>query len=120
MSKKPYVNSISPSKFYVYCSQCLLFTWASIPCDYCCISMYCSEKCKTEAWKKYHYFECMIMPHFNLKHNIYIYFNTSIKAFIMGVNEAGSVQKLKEELKKIDELLGKFQFYRRISKIELR
>jgi tetratricopeptide (TPR) repeat protein len=50
----PIVNSNS------YCSHCLLPFEISqvIPCSECCTTLYCSQQCRTIAWKQYHRFEC--------------------------------------------------------------
>ena len=47
---------------YVICSHCLNLTYNCIPCEYCVVAVYCSYKCKSKAWKKYHDIECSITP----------------------------------------------------------
>lgn len=44
------------------CSHCLIYCGSLQPCD-CTFLMYCSSKCKKEAYETYHKFECPIMEH---------------------------------------------------------
>ena len=43
------------------CDYCLVSTIAPIPCDSCTLSLYCSQKCKSDAYKKFHKTECKIV-----------------------------------------------------------
>lgn len=43
-----------------YCHQCLKKSLCLIPCDTCTSEVYCSEKCRTEAYDTYHRIECKI------------------------------------------------------------
>lgn len=108
MVLKPFITAANSNKFYAYCSHCLALTWASIPCDHCCLSMFCSEECKIEAWQKYHEIECKILPHMQFDLALYYYYQMSIRAIIMGVKEVGSVSKLQEQFNEIDKSIGKY------------
>lgn len=102
MVLKPFVTAANSNKFYAYCSHCLAFTWASIPCDHCSLSMFCSEKCKDDAWQKYHEIECKILPHMQFDLALYYYYQMSIRTVIMAVKEAGNIKNLQEKLKNIE------------------
>ena len=41
--------------------------WTAVPCDRCPCLMFCSKKCKLEAWKKYHHVECRILQRLSNK-----------------------------------------------------
>lgn len=106
--KKPYVTASNSNRFWAYCSHCLTLMWTGIPCDQCRICMYCSEKCKKEAWEKYHDVECAILPHMQFKSAIYYYYVISIRSVIMGIKEMGSIEELKREIEKVEECKGIF------------
>ncbi|CAB0044952.1 unnamed protein product [Trichogramma brassicae] len=40
------------------CAHCLAQAWVGPACDKCVNAVYCSEKCKVEAWRDYHEVEC--------------------------------------------------------------
>ncbi|XP_046393239.1 SET and MYND domain-containing protein 4-like [Ischnura elegans] len=40
------------------CSECIDTVVASIPCTQCIYVSYCSEKCRSNAWERFHRFEC--------------------------------------------------------------
>lgn len=104
---KPYVTALNLNNFYAFCGHCLKTCWANIPCDYCSWCMFCSEKCKTEAWEKYHDIECKVIPYIQFNLTSDYWKQLSLKMTVMAVREAGSIEKLKEELKKIDNCKGK-------------
>lgn len=43
-----------------FCENCLDLTMAPIPCDFCAMNLYCSAKCRLEAYGKFHKYECKI------------------------------------------------------------
>lgn len=48
----------NPAHAYMICSHCMEATYNGIPCDSCVFAVYCSEKCKHDAWTSYHDNEC--------------------------------------------------------------
>ena len=42
------------------CDYCLNLTKAPIPCGNCTLPLYCSEKCRSDALKKFHKIECQL------------------------------------------------------------
>ena len=84
------------TKHLTCCSHCLTMNWFSIPCDNCTWAMYCSEECKNVALEKYHDIECTVI---NVDKTLSLYeSSTAIRMFIIGVKEAGNIQKLKETI----------------------
>ncbi|XP_018413152.1 PREDICTED: SET and MYND domain-containing protein 4 [Nanorana parkeri] len=51
---------ISITNCDLYCHHCLQRILASLPCNQCSFSRYCSPNCRDEAWKGYHYAECSL------------------------------------------------------------
>lgn len=105
--EKPYIKLISNRKIFAYCSHCCCETWSSIPCDNCTWIMFCSEKCKKNAWEKYHKYECSMYgclePNNKSNTNLLL----AIRCLLLGIAEAGGIQKLKTELKTFNESNGK-------------
>lgn len=56
-----YVISSKIKQMYLVCSFCSNYTYTGIPCDSCPCVIYCSEKCKSRAWDKYHDIECLLL-----------------------------------------------------------
>ncbi|XP_023246936.1 uncharacterized protein LOC106646009 [Copidosoma floridanum] len=52
------VSILHSKKAYPFCSHCHAACLTTIPCDLCSSVMFCSEKCKTDAWNEYHDIEC--------------------------------------------------------------
>ena len=72
--------------------------------------MFCSEKCKKEAWEQYHEIECPIYacyPIFPKSGTKDVATQLGIRTMISGIKEAGSVENLKAELQAFDESNGK-------------
>ncbi|XP_071442480.1 SET and MYND domain-containing protein 4-like [Hetaerina americana] len=40
------------------CSECIDSVVSSIPCTQCIYVSYCSEKCRSNAWERFHQYEC--------------------------------------------------------------
>lgn len=95
-------------KMYLACSHCLNFTWNGIPCDSCVFAIYCSEKCKINAWNEYHDIECHILPPFfseafytlNLSHEI-----LPLRLLIMFIKKEG-LQNIIDQAKSIENSTG--------------
>ncbi|KAJ8667365.1 hypothetical protein QAD02_009027 [Eretmocerus hayati] len=105
--EKPYVTCLYFQRAHFYCSHCFISSWTMIPCDECSWCMFCSEKCKTEAWEKYHSIECPAYGYF-IKNNTDVdcIVQCSLRSVIIGVNEAGSIKNLQNILKATDK--GKY------------
>lgn len=58
----PYFGLLLKDQYLFNCSYCLSRNLNLLPCDNCCFSLYCSEKCKDKAWSEYHKIECLLMP----------------------------------------------------------
>ncbi|KAJ8679817.1 hypothetical protein QAD02_015604 [Eretmocerus hayati] len=56
----PYA-SIDIDQMYLICSHCLAFAWAGIPCDTCVFTIYCSNRCREDAWTQYHDILCIML-----------------------------------------------------------
>ncbi|KAJ8679709.1 hypothetical protein QAD02_015496 [Eretmocerus hayati] len=92
------------TQIYLVCSHCLAFAWAGIPCDSCVFSMYCSNKCKNEAWSLYHDIQCPILSHLNCeelqKFNLIVIANF-VRIFIIIIRREG-LKQIIEEAEEID------------------
>ncbi|KAJ8687240.1 hypothetical protein QAD02_023034 [Eretmocerus hayati] len=55
--ESPYI-AVKNDQIYLVCSHCLAFAWAGIPCEFCALTIYCSETCKEKAWNQYHDIMC--------------------------------------------------------------
>ncbi|KAJ8667177.1 hypothetical protein QAD02_008839 [Eretmocerus hayati] len=108
---KPYVSSLIIKNPYLKCCHCLSIAWSGIPCNHCGWFLFCSNKCKAEAWEKYHAIECPCIPHlthflnhFENAHQCQAPFDgLSLRALIQGVKEAGSLSNLKKEIEIVDK-----------------
>ena len=99
--EKPYYTFIYPNGMYLYCSHCAQLAWSSIPCKHCIYGIYCSEKCKNDAWKQYHKFECQIYPYLwdidkDLKAN-----TASLRFLFMAVHDVGGIKEMEKEIMEI-------------------
>lgn len=45
----------------IHCHECLLLCYNLIPCENCTQALYCSEKCRENAYQTYHQYECAIL-----------------------------------------------------------
>ena len=105
--EKPYTKFLNMKKLHAYCSHCFTTTWANIPCDNCSWTMFCSEKCKKEAWKEYHEIECPVYA-CTKKDVRDVGTQLGIRTMILGIKEAGGIENLKAELQAFDESNGKY------------
>jgi len=58
LNEKPYASIMLADSRLDHCSHCYKFTLAPIPCPSCCHCLYCSEECRSLAYKLYHRVEC--------------------------------------------------------------
>ncbi|XP_058792910.1 SET and MYND domain-containing protein 4-like [Phymastichus coffea] len=56
----PYAYVNYREKYYTHCHHCLSRSYNLIPCSKCPIALYCSEECRTTAWKMVHRLECPV------------------------------------------------------------
>ena len=103
--EKPYASSLNSKSISTHCSHCFLRTWHSIPCNFCSNALYCSDKCRIEAWEEYHDIECPIKGYL-LKLGMNNLAILSVKLTILAVRECISINKLRRKLKKIDQCEG--------------
>ena len=112
--EKNYCQVVDFECQYLFCAHCMKFTWSSIPCDQCIYSLYCSEKCKVEAWNRYHSFECLVLSHlYSFKCDQYPYFcsqdttdgeamirniTLALRLLLLSVHEFGGRNELVNEL----------------------
>ncbi|XP_017759848.1 PREDICTED: SET and MYND domain-containing protein 4-like [Eufriesea mexicana] len=99
--EKLYWMLLSPANLLTHCSNCLEVSWANIPCENCTYAMYCSEKCKSMEWEKYHDVECAVFPSMS-KMNFSKLDLLSLRLAIQAVRDAKSMQELREELIEVD------------------
>lgn len=62
VQENPYFALLLKSQYLFSCSYCLSRNLNLLPCHSCCFALYCSDKCKQNAWKDYHSVECTLMP----------------------------------------------------------
>lgn len=79
----PYVSILLPNQILITCAHCFSRKFNLYPCPYCCMTMYCSRECVTQAWEQYHFYECPFMASL-IKTNFtkleLLAFRTTIKA----------------------------------------
>lgn len=103
--ERPYALLLNPDHIYSHCSHCFGRSWDSIPCPNCVHAMYCSELCRDEAWKQYHDVECPVKGYF-LSMGMNDLAPFSLRLAVLAIREAGSIEKLEEELNNIDDCKG--------------
>ena len=95
-----FLQSLQESgEFMKHCWHCCKIVYSSIPCDNCAYSMFCSEKCKNEAWNEYHEYECLIAQKTDIEGPLAFV----IKVLLKILKKAGSIDKLKADLEEIDK-----------------
>ncbi|XP_012270272.1 SET and MYND domain-containing protein 4 [Orussus abietinus] len=99
--EKPYALVLAPERRYTHCAKCLTIAWNGIPCDHCVYAMFCSEKCKEDAWKEFHDIECPVV---GLLLNLQM--DTlgllSMRLAIIITRKMGSLEALRKELEIVD------------------
>lgn len=58
--ERPYFRSLDRNNSYTHCSCCMTSLWSGIACGECVNAVYCSEECRSRAWKQYHRMECTV------------------------------------------------------------
>lgn len=59
--EKAFISYPLINKLYLVCSYCLCQVLNVVPCDRCAGVIYCSEKCKKQAYDEYHSLECSLV-----------------------------------------------------------
>ena len=63
LKEEPYA-AVLESVFRVnHCAHCLKKTSTPIPCFECATVQFCSEACRDDSWRRYHYVECGILAY---------------------------------------------------------
>lgn len=107
--EKPYVFTVDTDKTLTHCDYCYKISWSSLPCNTCAKCMYCSEDCRREAWNEYHEIECAALLNCEFSHlDVFVeqIAMVTLRALILGVKESGGVEKLRNNLEKLDEKRG--------------
>ncbi|XP_063989098.1 SET and MYND domain-containing protein 4-like isoform X2 [Diachasmimorpha longicaudata] len=97
----PYAAVLELDRRNTNCWYCLKQTWSGIPCDECVTVLFCSEECKERAWSEFHDIECNILG-FIITEKMDITAIMSARLLIKGWREAGSWERLKENMEAIE------------------
>lgn len=109
MIEKPFATVLRLND-YIHCSYCLKMSWTNVPCSGCILMLYCSEKCRDEAWNEYHDMECPVIGYLvdsNLRETEIF----ALRIVILGLKSAGSIQALEEEVNVVDDCEGNWKKY---------
>lgn len=105
--EKIYFKFLDVPNFYSHCTHCMTFLLNGIPCDTCVNFVYCSEKCKTEAWVEYHQVECEVFDvaqQYEACNNVQ--WTQCIKLLIKICREAGGLSQLIERISDFGNFTG--------------
>lgn len=103
---EPLARVLAFDAIYTHCAECFQVAWASIACDHCVNALYCSEECKSLAWKRYHDIECPVRNYMKTEkwmETIYL----ALKFTILAIKDAKGVDNLRQELLRIKKCVGK-------------
>lgn len=95
---------------YMQCSHCATFMGLGIPCEHCVNCVYCTEKCKNEAWNNYHMMDCLL-------HDLMIQYESPMnggqcaRLLSQLILEAGGLDNLKDRLEQFRECKGILFFF---------
>lgn len=105
-----YVSNLFLENFYSHCIYCMKQTWSGIPCDKCVYAIYCSENCRKAAWINHHDIECQVVgPLIDVDmENLGL---MSLRLLVSAYKETEDLQVLKNHIKVIDSLTGKYYIY---------
>ncbi|XP_014221287.1 uncharacterized protein LOC106648721 [Trichogramma pretiosum] len=99
-----YVKVINLENKHVFCGHCLQTAWSGIPCDYCTWCIFCSEKCKEQSLQQYHKKECLVISYMLHIGANYTDHRLALRSILMAINEYGSITKLMERVKELDNM----------------
>lgn len=108
--EKPYMTFQRENYFYTHCSYCGLSFFTGIPCDHCVNAIFCSQKCKTSAWKEYHDVECPVIDLLLQDDKIAFSGVRCTRLLIKMAREAGGLNELKERINEFQAYYGKVKF----------
>lgn len=91
---------------YLFCSNCLQPAWSSIPCRYCIYDIYCSEQCMSEAWNKFHEFECPVYPYIWDINQEITTGHLAIRLVLIMIHNAGGIKQLKKAVAGVENCNG--------------
>lgn len=104
--QKAYALINSRHLWYSYCWYCSKRTWSSVSCETCVHVIYCNEDCRDKAWNEYHDMECKIISLLLSMGQCEWLDLMAVRITIKAIKEAGSLQALKNNLAKINEMSG--------------
>ncbi|XP_063992315.1 SET and MYND domain-containing protein 4-like [Diachasmimorpha longicaudata] len=96
-----YASSHSFGSSYKACAECTTPTTAGIPCHFCPYVLYCSESCRSNAWKVYHQMECSILG-LLLDADVPTTAVLAMKILLKALKETGSVDDLEALVERLD------------------
>ncbi|XP_008560866.2 SET and MYND domain-containing protein 4 [Microplitis demolitor] len=102
--QKAYALINSRHLWYSYCWYCSKRTWSSVSCETCVHVIYCNEDCRDKAWNEYHDMECKIISLLLSMGQCEWLDLMAVRITIKAIKEAGSLQALKNNLAKINEM----------------
>ncbi|XP_043505695.1 SET and MYND domain-containing protein 4-like [Polistes fuscatus] len=103
--EKGYSHIVDTSRVYSHCTNCSDCCLALIPCDYCYIAMYCSDKCRDEHWQQYHEIECRV---FSILYEMSDVGASTFNCFcirlvLRAFREFGSIESLRSKILQIEK-----------------
>lgn len=105
--EKLYATIVHPENSCLLCNYCLKYAWSGVPCEQCDWAIFCCEECREKALTEFHDVECKLISHLKLLDELlFPYYNISLRLLILGIREVGSISKLKEALKSVDNYQG--------------
>lgn len=90
------------TNIYHYCANCLNDNFLDlIPCKYCTLTMFCSEKCMDHANRTFHRYECEALTQLNAVGS----WRMALRSFFDALSICdGSIEELEKIAKECDEL----------------
>ena len=109
--EKMYGKTLFMPKMYSHCWFCADKVWNCVPCDHCVNVIFCSEKCRDEAWKSFHDVECEILKDLmNVDNDIVEWICIFVAGFqnsIRAIKQFGTLENLRQEVMNIEKCKGK-------------
>lgn len=97
MIEEPYIVTLQPEMRYKRCGHCMTGEkrHTLVPCQGCTNAMYCSERCRKEAWHVYHRYECVISEHVN---QLDEFVGLALRSMLVGRSIYGTLEKYQDFL----------------------
>lgn len=95
----------------IFCHHCIKESLSLIPCNRCCVRIYCSEECEKQAFDKYHRTECALLEildsvkFVNIDAIIVI-----IRCLLIFTNQGDNFDEFYKEFEDIDKNKGRFDW----------